>query len=832
MAFLAPELVKVGINRDNGFLLACAETIDFESWDSEKQLKLHLQTHRPEFVRVVNQIKPRLIIACGRASVRQVLNSPAKITKVRGVPQDNDEFGCVVLPVLSPAHVVRRPENKELFAADMATAGRLVSERFSITAAAPKASDKDYRWCLDLTPLLNNPPKLISVDCETTGLEWHKDTRILTVQISIEPGKSIMIPADPAYPFPCGGLDIAAKRALCRRLASQLKTLLENPKVEVAGQNFKFDYLFLKEKLGITVANYAHDTILMAHLLDENMRSKNLDDLARLYVPDMAGYNDVYNNDPDHQGKTRMDLFPPEKMLPYGCGDTDATFRLFNVLKKRLQADPKLWNAYLNVEMPTVRAFCKVERVGYPVDLDALERFRMQLVEHIGREEIRLLGMIPSSIKAEYAETGVGLKLTRPALLKAFLFTHDDGLKLAPRVFTKTKEPSTSIKLHLPYFTDDHVIIRDIIEFSKYQHMHDSSVVSFQKYITNGKIFPSYKLHGTTTFRPSSENPNGQNMPKHGPLAASYRKIFKAPPGYVFVDADYSQIELRIMAILSGDATMLRIYREGGDIHRKTGASVRFKRAKDAMEQFALLDKKEQKFWRQAAKAVNFGFLFGMWYKKFGEYAKTTYNVDFTENESKDARIFFFLDYPGIEKYHGYIKEWVNAHGYVRYISGHVRHLPDIRSPDAGVRQECERQAINSPVQGFAVQLGKLAIARITNDVDPGLLKICGFVHDSIVALAPEDRAMEAGRVMKRYMETNPLEQLFGFKPPIPIIADVSIGRSLADLIELEDIINNETLQSFADLETHLAPPSEPPKITVLPPKKRLLRLSPTRIRP
>jgi DNA polymerase I-like protein with 3'-5' exonuclease and polymerase domains len=825
---IGEHLASFGIKQSTVAIVSCAKPICMEDFKREKKLSAHLKDNRGYFVDIVNHLKPRLIIGLGKNATRQITGRATQITKVRGIPTYSTEFSkAILLPIFSTSHVRARPELQDTFRSDIQTASMIVKSGYVLDKAFNQVKAK-YRWCTDIGFLLKNPPKRISADTETLGMDYYKpETKLLTIQLCWKAGEAIAIPLE----YVNG--NTKTNNIKKRRLVAQLKELFENPNIEFFGHNFKYDFLFLKYKLGITVANYAHDTLLLMHCIDENMLNKSLDDCVRRFVPAMSGYNDILNRDPEHEGKSRMDLFGAEKMLGYACGDADACFRLFGVLHKLLSEDKKAYNSYQRVTLPAMRAFCDVEPEGFTIDVEALKSFEKTLEAHQKLEYRRLMAMIPRSIKQEFADTGVGLKLGRAELLRAMLFTHKDGLKLKPLVFTKTSShekeiPSVSTKQHLPYFIQ-HPFVAGITDYIKNDKLLTTYVKGFYKYIYEGRIHPSYLLHGTVTGRSASRNPNGQNFPKRGKLAKEYRKIFIAPPGWTLVESDFSQIELRVAAILSREPAMLKVYQDGGDIHEMTAAGVmgipleQFKRLPDAI--------REQK--RFQAKAVNFGFIYGMWWRKFKVYAKTEYGIEFTDKEAERIRQAYFRTYKNIEPWHTKTIDFAKRYGYVRSIDGRVRHLTSVFSPDEGIAKQAQRQGINSPVQCFANSLGLMALARLNAEMSRDKVKLVGFIHDALVLLVKDEYLMDGCRDIKRYMESNPLQEWFGFTPPIPILADVSIGKNLSTMYALgkyKDVFANKSIVSLKQFSKATGVDFAE-KVTVNAPATRVKRKFKTRFR-
>lgn len=782
-----------GFAKEDVCIVSASAPCDADTWGQGKLLTAHLKDWTEELHALIRRNKPKLILPFGAKACQQVFGRAVQITKVRGQPVQEPGIchNIPILPMLSPFYAQRQPENEAAFAADLQTAQRIHKGGFDVDASAIDYKH-DYQWCWDhkkLWKLLRNKTDL-SVDVETVGLQgFNPDTKLLTIQFCYAEGKSIIVPID--YDrgklrhhnfIPWDQIDRDGLLRVCKKI-------LQDPKRNVFGQNFKFDWLMLWYMLNIETANYSDDIQLLAHLLDENSRALNIDDLVRRYVPEMAGFNDQYNNDPDHHGKTRMDLLPPEKMLPYGCGDTDAAWRLLPVLKEQVWADkgPKasLRDTYERVTMPAQRAFCYIELNGFPVSRKELTSFEKKLRMLQKRERIYLLKQIPKSIKDKHKDTGVGLKVTRGVILRDWLYLHKDGLKLKPVLYTKTKEPSVSSKQALPYYVADHPVLARLIDYIKNDKLLNTYAKGFHKYIFDELIRPSYGLTGTVTGRSMSRDPNGQNFPKRGKLAKEYRKVFKAPKGWVFVSCDLSQAELRIAAMMSGDPNMLAVYASGGDIHRATAAGV----MGISVEEFLKLPADVQGLKRFQAKAVNFGFLYGMWWVKFRSYAKTDYGIDFTEEEAKEIREMFFKTYPMLLDWHNDVQQYVSETGYIRTYDGRLRHLPNVFSEDEGIAKQAMRQAINSPVQSIASDLGLMTLGRLMPHIRSkgyDWIKPCGFIHDAIVCLVKEEHVAKGCALVKHFMESNPLDRWFDWTPEIPIIADAEIGRTLAETVELK----------------------------------------------
>lgn len=773
--------------------IRCLHDPDQYTTKEKRLIQKHCREH---LLDDIYDVKPEMIIPLGAEPTRQVLDRAVKITKVRGVAEYNEEHKCMVFPILSPGMVAMYPQHEAVFNADCETMGRIVDHDYNVKEASEELLG-EYEIVEDLQFLIDQDPKVVFFDTENTGLEHFKvgkdDVRdyvpgespkdfepsaaILTMQFCIEPGKAYMLVWDhPENPIPM------RRKA---KLKEQIRQLLCRRGVKVVGQNAKYDATYVYAQLGIRY-KIGGDTLMMAALLDENMISKNQDVLVKHYVPEMAGYADHFNATYD---KSRMWEVPLKKLIGYGCGDADSGYRLYKALRKELRADDKLYEHYLRVSLPGINTFAAVETRGLNVDDAALVAFQTLMEETVDAQEKSLIAQVPKAIKRKHIDAG--LKFSRSAFLLDILFYHKEGFRLKPKVFTKTtaklpadkRVPSTSSKDHLPYFFDDCPFAFELAQHMKDSRLLGTNIRGFQKkYIHDGLVRPTYSLWTTVTGRSSSENPNGQNFPKRGNNATAYRRIFVPPPGYYVLEADLSQAELRIAADMANERTMLRIYQEAGDIHTATALIV----MQIDMKQFKLLPKAEQKLARSKAKAVNFGFLYGMGWRKFIGYAKTQYGVEFSEEEAQRIREAFFDKYSALPRWHVAMREFAHRYGYVRSYSGRIRHLPMVESEDQMVQQEAERQAINSPVQEFGSSLGIMAISRLHEEVDSRYLAPVAFVHDAIYCWVPYQYLEWGAKTLKHYMQTNPLEEWFNLRMKCPIVADVSFGLNLGDTHEME----------------------------------------------
>lgn len=789
--WFAQHASKAGfVEQDMIFLSPCPPIPKLSDASASKRWKF-VEQYAERANALIDYYNPRVVVTCGEISSRILLRRAVKITKARGVLVRAPN-GRPVFPVLSPRLCTRMPDYLPVFDADLGTLHRLKQGGYD--PAALEVGNVDYRWCTDLQELLDNPPKTIAVDTEGTGLNFRDpDYRVITVQITPRPGLSYVVPVDPVY-WPEWNDDPEG----LQRLLGQLRAILENPEIKKVGHNLKYDHGCIRT-LGIEVIGWSHDTELMTRSVNENMMSYSLDDCVRIYVPEMSGYNDQLNIEID---KSNMRGVPRDKFLRYAGGDTDATFRLCRAAYGMLRQEPGQHFLYQRVQMRGLLSFAKrIETFGQCIDPDALTEYDAEVAEWVDNETRELMRLVPAKVRRKFMHDPKGMSFTRDVFVREVLFSKD-GFGLKPKVYTNsTKDlpedqrvPSTSTKDHFPYFADPTgkpgsagLFVHRLISLQKANKLLSTYIRGFTKHIQPAgdgtdqqKIFPSYNFR-TNTFRTNSQDPNGQNFPKRGDFAKGFLRLIKASAGKILVAADLSQIELRLTAWSANEQEMLRIYNSGGDIHEATASTV----MRLLIEEFRALDDPVKALQRFRAKAVNFGFIYGAQWKTFQTYAKTQYGVDYSDREAAETRELFFEKYK-LEPWHRDVEAFVRRHGYVPTLHGGVRHLPSIWSDDWKISTGAVRQAINAPIQRFGSDLGVIAIARLAAQADPRIIRPIGFVHDQVVCEADPAYFQQAMGWLVWVMENPPLEEWFGIRAPLPIVAEPDFGPNLASMVELK----------------------------------------------
>lgn len=630
----------------------------------------------------------------------------------------------------------------------------------------------------------------IAFDTETVGLDPYDPTKwLLSIQVCMEEGSAEMV-----Y-FPT--LEDMEDRITSMEWVEPLVMLLNDPKFSLRMANGKYDLTWMKVKCGIGCTNFKFDTTLVGNLLDEN-RSNALDVHAKVYTP-MGGYSDIFDKTTD---KSRMDLVPLAPLTIYACGDADATLRVSKVERKELVVDENLANFYVNILHPAARAFEEVEQAGVCLDMGAYAELENELVVCMAGLTATAKKIVGSNIVSRHVpKPGKTLNITKPSFLIDFMFS-PLGLNLKPKMWTAggkdgegEKKPSTAID-HLLMF-EDVAKAKDFVgllkEYGSASKTLSTYVRGFKEHIrSDGKFHPSYRLHrgnhdegegGSVTGRLSCKDPAFQTIPKHTVWSDKLRRCIVAPPGYQILSFDYSQGELRVIACIADEKTMIKAYRDGMDLHALTAGTFRGYTYQQMME-LMVSNNNLYKEIRHLGKAGNFGLIYGMGEKGFGVYAYLNYGVRLKQSEISTFRDGFFETYSELPKYHAQYKAQAHKYGEVRSPLGRIRHLPLINSTLKEVQAKAERQAINAPVQSTLTDMSLLAAVELEKI---GFLKeapMFGQVHDQMLFYVPDDRVVECAKIAKQVLENLPFVK-FGWEPQLKFIVDATYGKNLADQEEL-----------------------------------------------
>ncbi|MBK9237266.1 MAG: DNA polymerase I [Rhodoferax sp.] len=572
--------------------------------------------------------------------------------------------------------------------------------------------------------------ELVALDTETTSLDEMR-AQIVGISFSVQPGEAAYIPLAHSYP--------GAPAQLPReKVLAKLKPWLENPARAKLGQHVKYDrHVFANH--GIEVQGYAHDTMLQSYVLEVH-KPHGLSSLAERHV----GRKGITFEDLCGKGAHQIcfDQVDIAKASEYSCEDSDQTLDVHRVLWPRLQADAKL-NFIYQLEMQSSEALYRIERNGVLIDAPTLAAQSHELGQRILQLE-----------KEAHELAGQPFNLSSPKQIGEIFFTKL-GLPVVKK--TATGVPSTDEEV-LEKLAEDFPLPAKILEhrgLAKLKGTYTDKLAQLAHPRT-GRVHTHYAQAVAVTGRLSSNDPNLQNIPIRTPEGRRVREAFVAPSGHVIASADYSQIELRIMAHISGDAALLLAFHDGMDVHRATAAEV-----------FGIATSEVSSEQRRYAKVINFGLIYGM--SAFG--LARSLGIDNTAAKNFVAR--YFERYPGVKLYMDHTRQSAKEKGYVETVFGRRLYLPEINSPNGPRRSGAERAAINAPMQGTAADLIKLSMVKVQQVLDDERrgTRMIMQVHDELVFEVPEHEVDWLKHEIPRLMAG--VAQL-----KVPLLAEVGVGRN------------------------------------------------------
>lgn len=537
-------------------------------------------------------------------------------------------------------------------------------------------------------------------DTETDSLD-PLQADLIGLSVAAEPGQAAYLPFGHNFPGAPAQLDRAQALA-------QLAPLLTDPAVRKLGQHGKYD-LHVMRRHGIALAGYSDDTLLESFVLNSGSARHDMDSLAKRYL----GYDTVKYEDVCGKGAKQIPFaqISLDDATRYAAEDADITLRLHQVLGPRLAAEPGLEQVYRDIEMPLVEVLARIEANGVCVDAAELRRQSADLSKR----------MLAAQQKATEL-AGRSFNLDSPKQLQALLF---DELKLPAVVKTPKGQPSTNEEA-LEAIADQHELPRVILEYRGLTKLRSTYTDKLPEMIhpQSGRVHTSYHQAGAATGRLSSSDPNLQNIPIRTEDGRRIRRAFVAPAGRKLIACDYSQIELRIMAHLSGDPGLVGAFESGADVHRATAAEV-FGRTIDTVS----ADE------RRAAKAINFGLMYGM--SAFG----LARQLGIGRGEAQDYIALYFSRYPGVRDFMETTRQQARDKGYVETVFGRRLYLDFINAGSQGQRAGAERAAINAPMQGTAADIIKRAMVSVDGWIADHAQRALMIlqVHDELVFEADAD---------------------------------------------------------------------------------------------
>ena len=565
--------------------------------------------------------------------------------------------------------------------------------------------------------------KIFAIDTETSGLNTFED-ELLGISFCWQKATAYYLPTKPKW-------------------LEQIKPILNDEKIQKVGHNIKFDIETL-QTAGLKLNGAVFDTMIASYLINPGSRQHNLDGLAFTEL----GYQMQPITDLIGKGKNQITLkdVPLQKVCDYSCEDADFTWRLVEPLKKQLIEKNNL-GLLEKIEMPLIAVLAEVERNGVKIDSGLLKKMGQKVNTRLAEIEKKI-----------YELAGTKFNIASPLQLKEVLF---EKLKISTQGLGRTKTGISTAADELEKLRGQHKIIDFIMEFRELAKLKSTYLDALPKLVDlNGRIHTSFNQTVTATGRLSSSEPNLQNIPVRTELGQKIRQAFVAPKGFQILSADYSQIELRIIASLANDKKMIESFKKGEDIHTRTASEIND----------VPLDKVTKEM-RYAAKAVNFGIIYGQgaWGLAAGTGISRAKAMDFIDR--------YFELHQEIYNYLEETKKLAHQLGYVETFFGRRRYLPEINSTIAPIKAAAERMAINHPIQGTAADLLKLAMIEIHRE----LPKVCQQakmilqVHDELVFEVPKKDITAVAQLVKTKME-----QVYKLRAPVD--TSIEVGDNWGEL--------------------------------------------------
>lgn len=602
---------------------------------------------------------------------------------------------------------------------------------------APARAEADYETVLEPDAFERwmqalESAELIAFDTETTSLDYM-EARIVGVSFAVESGRAAYVPVAHEYPG-------APDQLACETVLERLRPLLEDPARAKLGHNLKYDRNVLLNH-GITLSGIAFDTMLESYVLNSTASRHDLDSVALKYIGhETIHYEDVAGKGAKQIGFEEVAL---EQAGPYAAEDADVCLRLHEALYPRLCEEAGLLSVLEEIEVPLVPVLADMERRGVNVDADMLLEQSAELTDRMAEIE-----------KQAHDEAGEVFNIGSPKQIQQILFE-----KLALPVLSKTPkgQPSTAESV-LQELAHDYPLPKLILDFRALSKLKSTYADKLPRQVSpvTGRVHTSYHQAVAATGRLSSSDPNLQNIPIRSAEGRRIRQAFTAPQGRVLLAADYSQIELRIMAHLSGDEGLTSAFEQQLDVHRSTAAEV-FGAALDEVTD-------DQ---RRAAKAINFGLIYGM--SAFG----LARQLGVERGAAQAYMDLYFERYPGVKAYMDSIRETAREQGYVETVFGRRLYLPEINARNAQRRQYAERTAINAPMQGSAADIIKRAMIAVDEWIRTEKLPadLIMQVHDELVLEVDEAAADDVADGIVRLMAG-------AAELSVPLVVDVGRGSN------------------------------------------------------
>lgn len=724
---------------------------------------------KPYLEQELKDVQPDYVLSVGVPATKVMFRGKAKINQCHGELIENPKVDYIGMPTYHPAYTMRDPSKLPGFQQDIKRLASVVHG---------EQQDQAINWNVvrrgNFREFIRQftEAKEFAFDCETPGLFPHNGGYIVALGIAL-PNCTWVIPGFMHPDFQIYSHSPWRHGLSFIMLVQLLAHKARIGKKKAYAWNGKFDNLWLRRVCGVSF-RLSFDGMLAAHTLNENT-ANDLTSNCRTFLHE-SEYDIPLK---EKQGKSKK----PSLNWMYCAKDATFTLRLKHVFEEELRKNLPLRRLFYKLVMPAARTMEDIEREGLTIDLERMNEVGLDLLQNKIQTRARLNELVGGAVNWNSSQQ-----------VSKVLYT---DLKLKSKIKTDKGKPSTSEEALLDLM-GKHEVVDLLLKYRELAKFLSTYIVGFKQYMVGDKLYVSYKLHGTVTGRYSSRI---HSIPRDG----SIRNLVTAPSGWRFVQGDISQAELRIAAVASGDLEMRRCFTEDIDVHWRTlmhtlsaggvgeyarpltetaselaGHKLEFPEAvelmMDAGHNTAISVWGGWKEGRKKAKAVNFGFIYGMYEKKFIQTAKVKYGWEPTYDEAHQARQAYFSLYSGIPRWHDKQKKLARIDGYVKNLAGRLRRLPGINGKDRSVRSEAERQAINSPIQGFIGDYKAMVMVEIHETIDHDKFRLVGEHHDAVLGIVREGCEDETLPQVLSILRKPSLLKDFKISLGIPMEGEVEVG--------------------------------------------------------
>lgn len=579
----------------------------------------------------------------------------------------------------------------------------------------------------DLVSLLKHleQRRLFALDVETTGLDT-RSSAVVGISLCAEKNKAFYIPV----------------KEVSSDSYSMLKEFLENSNNRIVGHNLKFDFLMLRSQ-GMHLPGLYFDTMIASYVLNPSRGNHRLKNLALEYLSfRMMEYKELVGKGKNELPIEEVDI---RNLVNYACADADATYMLYEIMSGELE-EKNLKKLFFDVEMPLLKILGRMERAGIKLDRSFLEQLKNDFTSRLS-----------NLIEDIYHTAGQEFNVHSPKQVSFILF---EKLKLP--VIRRIKTGFSTDDDVLEELSSHHRLPRLLRDYREFQKLKSTYIDAMEEGMDRetSRIHASFNQTVTATGRLSSSDPNLQNIPIRTENGRLIRRVFIPEEGHVFISADYSQIDLRVLAHLSRDEALVCAFNTGGDIHRATASEI-YKVSQDIVTEEM----------RSHAKAINFGIVYGQ--QAFG----LAQSIGISKTEAKDFIDNYFKKYSGVKQWIDHTLKQAKETGKVTTILGRIRYLPELSSGQPRMRAFGERMAMNTPIQGSAADIIKVAMINIAREIDTGKLesRILVQVHDDLLLEVPEDEVHIIKKILKQEME-------HAVELNVPLVVELKKGNNWRDM--------------------------------------------------